>query len=561
MRIIVIGAVAAGTSAAAKARRNNESAEIVIYEKDSDISYSACGMPYYIGGAVSSIDELVPRNVHFFKKKYNIDIRIKKEVINIDSKNKTLQIKDLDTGEIFDDFYDVLIVATGAKAIRPNIDIKDQNVCFNLKSIDDMKMILEYIGNKKPTNITIVGSGFIGLELVDNLFLKKIPVTLIEREDQLNPHFDADVSIYIKKIMDKNMIDYRLSTTIKEVYTDKVITDKGEEIKTDMVIFAIGVKPNVELIKNCGVKIGPFGGITVDKNMKTNIDSIYACGDCIENINLVTGKPIYVPLGSTANKTGRIAGDNASGMKSEFNGILGTFIFKFFDYTFAKTGLSEKEALKAGFDILVSHNIKPNKPTYLGGTDILIKTVARKEDGLILGAQLYGKEGVDKRVDVIATAMSFKAKAADLINLDLAYAPPYSTSKDPVNYTGMIINNIVSRDLKIITAEDLKKDHYKVIDMRDKSNFELEHINNAKSMPLESLRDNICCLDKDDKIVTYCNKGITGNAAQNVLKNSGFKYVYNLSGGYTVYKDNYSKDKFDEWFLKEKLYENSCNNW
>lgn len=540
MRLIIIGAVAGGTSAAAKARRNSEEIEIVIYEKDTFISYSGCGMPYYIGGQVGSIDELTPRDPAFFKTKYNVDIKTYHEIISINSDEKTLQVKNLMSGEIFTDTYDKLIISTGAQAVTPPIEGFDMPHVFKLRNINDMNNIKTFINGKNVKSTVIIGTGFIGLEVCENLKGLGIDITMVEKLPQVTAGLDSDMALYVEDHLEENGVRVFTSTYANEITDNSVILSNGKSINADMVILATGVRPNVELAKQIDVKLGTTGAIHVDERMRTNVADIYSCGDCIEQFHLVTGQPIYSPLGSTANKTGRIAGDSATGGDLSFRGILGTGIFKVFDLTVAQTGLSEREAKEQGFEVVVNHNIKPDKPEYMAGEEMIIKGIADKNTGRLLGTQIIGKEGVDKRIDVFVTAITFKAKAQDLFHLDLAYAPPYSTTKDPVMYTGMILDNIINRGRPLITAQDLIKlinsgEKYQVIDTRAVEQYKAGHVDTAISIPLADLRVAAKDLDKDIPTITYCNKGVTGNAAQNVLINMGFKEVYNISGGHRQY--------------------------
>jgi len=537
MRIVMIGAVAAGTSAAAKARRNNEDAEIVIYEKDSDISYSGCGMPYYIGGVIENVEELTPRNTAFFKKKYNVDILTLHEVLAIHPDEKTLEIKRLSTGEIFIDTYDKLVLATGASSIIPPIKGTDKTNVFTLRNIKDMNKIKAFIEEHNPKSAAIIGTGFIGLEVGENLKRIGIDVTMLERLPQVTPGLDRDMAVYVQEHLHKNGISVLTGAVVQEITNQSVLLSSGKELIADMVLLSTGVRPNTELAKAAGIELGITGAIKVDEKMKTSRDDIYACGDCIEQIHLVTGKPVYRPLGSTANKTGRIAGDSLTGGDLAFRGILGTGIFKIFDLVVGQTGLSEREALELGFEVQVCHNIKPNKPEYMGGKEMVIKGIADKKDGRLLGVQIVGYEGVDKRLDVFVTAITFRAKVEDLFHLDLAYAPPFSTTKDPVMYTGMILDNAIRKGRPLMTQQELASllqsdEKYMLIDAREVEQYKTSHINTAENLPQANLRGAIKQMDKDIIAVTYCNKGVTGNAAQNILINNGFKKVYNLSGGF-----------------------------
>lgn len=541
MRLIIIGAVAAGTSAAAKARRNDEVAEIIIYDKDSFISYSGCGMPYYIGGEVDNEDELTPRDSAFFKSKYNVDILIRHEVLSIDPKKKILEIKDLLTGEIIQDHYDKLIIATGASAAIPSIKGAEQKNVFTLRNIGDMKRIKSYINEYSPKSAVILGTGFIGLEVCENLKELGIDVTLVERLPQVTPGLDGDIAIYVEEHLKRNGVKLFKGISVTEIKEDRVVLEDGREVKADFVLLSTGVRPNTELAVKAGIELGVTGAIKVNEKMMTNVQDIYSCGDCSEQFHVVTGKPVYRPMGSTANKTGRITGDVVTGGNLSFRGILGTGIFKVFGMTVALTGLSEREAKKEGFPVAVCHNIKPNKPEYMGGKEMVIKGIADKDTGRLLGTQIVGYEGVDKRIDVFVTAISYKAQVEDLFHLDLAYAPPFSTTKDPVMYTGMILNNAIHSDRKLISADELEElinsgKNYQLIDARAASQYEKDHIETALNIPHAKLRGSIEKLDKEVITVTYCNKGVTGNAEQNILINHGFKEVYNLSGGHKNFR-------------------------
>ncbi len=536
MRLIIVGAVAAGTSAAAKARRNSEEAEIVIYERDSYISYSGCGMPYHIGGIVKDAKELTPRDPAFFKSKYNVDIFTGHEVISILPDEKSVLVKKLDTGEIVTDRYDRLILATGAAAFVPPIKGVEQPHVFTLRSIGDMNRIEAFMAARSPKAAAIVGTGFIGLELCEELTKLGLSVTLIEKLAQVTPGLDADMAVHVQDYLEQKGVSVLTGIDIQEITATTLAVAGKEPIPADMVLVATGVRPNTVLARQAGVALGASGAILVDERMQTSIKDIFACGDCIEQTHLVTGRPVYRPLGSTANKTGRIAGDCVTGGALTFRGILGTGIFRLFELTVAQTGLTEQEALKAGYETVVCHNIKPDKPEYMGGREMVIKAVADKRSGRLLGAQIVGYEGVDKRIDVFATAITFGAKAEDLFHLDLAYAPPFSTTKDPVMYTGMILDNTI-KNRPLMTAQQLDNlmasgEDFQLIDARVVLQYAKGHIEAAQNLPHAHLREAAEKLNKDTVTVTYCNKGVTGNAAQNILLNKGFKRVYNLSGGY-----------------------------
>ncbi|ONI40211.1 hypothetical protein AN639_12405 [Candidatus Epulonipiscium fishelsonii] len=661
MRILIIGAVAAGTSAAAKARRNDDSAEITIYEQDVDISYSGCGLPYYIGGEIEDIDELTPRNPEFFKKKYNIDVKTSHKVVKVYSSSNTLTVKNINTDEIFMDYFDKLIIATGAVPAIPNIEGIQNNNVFSLRNVQSAKSIRSFIQNNNPRHVVIVGSGFIGFEMLENLMGDGMNVTIVEKQNKLTPSLDNDMSMFLENILVQKGINILKGATLTRLEHDKVVLEvntltnsednkailkmdtltnsednkailkmdtltncedlkvilevdtltkfddhkvplymdtltnhkqdkavfdmdtltnpehdkiisikdtltKTEQVKVilevdtltkinsaksifnskielhaDMVIMSTGIIPNVNIAQEAGVEIGVSGAIKVNDQMQTNFPDIYACGDCIETFSQITGKPVYKPLGSTANKTGRIAGDVVTGGNLRYKGNLGTGIFKLFDLTIANTGLSEAEAVKEGYDIQVCHNIKPDKPSYFKGKEMVIKAIADKKTEKILGVQIIGYDGVDKRIDVFATLITYGAKVDELFHLDLAYAPPFSTTKDPIHYTGMILDNAMNNNRPLITSAELKNlvksgEKVQIIDARVSKQFEKSSVDGAVNMPHATLRDTMKSLEKDTFTVTYCNKGVTGNAAQNILLNNGFTNVCNLSGGHKFYK-------------------------
>jgi len=540
MKIIIIGAVAAGTSAAAKARRNTEDAEITIYEKDSFISYSGCGMPYYLGGEVEKAEELTPRDPAFFQSKYNVEIKIQHEALAIDPASKRVSVKNLLTGEVFSDTYDKLILATGARAVTPPIPGRELGHVFTLRNINDMLRIQSFLVEKKPKSAAIVGTGFIGLEMCESLTRLGLSVTLLEKLPQVTPGLDPDMAIHVQEHLKKNGVTVLTSVSIAKITENSVALADDTSIPAELVLLSTGVRPNTELASAAGVSLGVSGAILVNERMETNLPDVSACGDCTEQFHAVTGKQVYRPLGSTANKTGRIAGDCITGGNLAYRGTLGTGIFRVMGLSVGQTGLSEREAREAGYDVVVCHNTKPDKPEYLGGKEMVIKAVADRTTSRLLGVQIVGYEGVDKRIDVFATAITYGAKTEDLFYLDLAYAPPFSTTKDPVMYTGMILENAINGGRPLMTAGELLErqgagEKVIVVDARIHAQYDKAHVEDAVSIPHADVRSAADSLDKDSVVVTYCNKGTTGNAAQNILINKGFKHVYNLSGGMKQY--------------------------
>jgi NADPH-dependent 2,4-dienoyl-CoA reductase/sulfur reductase-like enzyme/rhodanese-related sulfurtransferase len=546
MKIIVIGAVAAGTSAAAKARRNNDTAQITIYEKDGDISYSGCGLPYYIGGEIEEIDELTPRDAVFFKKKYDIDIHTGHEVLHIDPSKKQVEVRKLASGEVFTDQYDQLVIATGAKSFIPPITGIEKDHVFTLRNVQDARRIKAYIETKAPRSAAVLGTGFIGFEMLENLMHQKIHVTVIEKQNKITPHLDEDMAIYLEQELHKKGVVLKKNANVVEVKETQLVLEDESVIDAELVILATGVKPVTDLAVSAGVELGATKAIAVNAKMQTNVEDIYACGDCIQTFSSITGKPMYHPLGSTANKTGRIAGDSLTRGSLTYKGSLGTGIFKLFDLTIAKTGLSEKEALEEGYAITTCHNIKPDKPSYFNGKEMIIKAVADQNTQKLLGVQIIGKEGVDKRIDVFATLLTYGAKVEELFHLDLAYAPPFSTTKDPVHYTGMILDNALNHNRPLKTTHEVEKmleenQTLQIVDARVEIQYDKAHVESATNMPHGALRKKMEQLDPSLPTVTYCNKGVTGNAAQNILLGNGFKEVYNLSGGHQFYEATHQR--------------------
>lgn len=541
MKIIIIGSVAAGTSVAAKARRNDEQAEITLYNADYDISYSACGIPYFLGGEIDELETLTPRNPAWFKKRYNVDIFIRHEVTSINAEAKKIIVKNLNTNEVKEDNYDVLVFATGASPITPEMNGVKMKHVFQIRTIQNTKAIEKFMKEKQPEKVTIIGAGYIGLEMAEQLKTRGLDVTLVQRSNQVMSHLDKDMAIRVEEHLVKKGVKLLLNEEITAINEAEIHSKSGKVIEADMVILATGVRPNTQLAEEIGVNIGQSGAIAVNSKMQTNIPDVYAVGDVAESYSLITGKPLYRPLGSTANKMGRIAGDVITGGSLEHRGILGTGILRVFDLAVGQTGMTEKEALEEGYSIEILHNIKPARAEYLGGKDLIIKAIADRQTGRILGVQIVGEEGVDKRMDVFVTAITFQAKAEDLFHLDLAYAPPFSTTKDPVMYTGMALQNAIDKKNKLITPSDLSErinngEAIQVIDTRSAKQFQASCVDSAINIALGDLREKSKNLDPLLPTVTYCNSGTTGNAAQNVLRNLGYSDIYNLSGGNKNYQ-------------------------
>jgi len=556
LKIVVVGSVAAGTSAAAKARRGSEDAEIVVYERDTDISYSGCGLPYYLGGRVETIDELTPRDAAWFAQRYGIDVRTGHEVTGVDTAARTVTVRDLATGEAFTDDYDELVLATGVSPVVPPLPGVDADGVFTLRNPSDATAIRQWIETRGARRAVVVGAGYIGLETAEQLTERGLDVTVVEMEAHSMPRMDADVADRVDDELRSRGVELLTRARVTSIETSddgaaravRVEAGAGpgsgdaeRTVETDLVVVAVGVRPNLDLARAAGVRVGETGAIAVDPAGRTSADHVWAVGDVAESFDLITGDPAWVPLGSTANKTGRIAGDALTGGDLEHRGILGTSIVRVFDLAVAQTGLTEDRARAAGFDPVVVHNIKPDRPVYLGGQEMLIKAVADRRTGRLLGAQAVGPSGVDKRIDVLATAITFGAKAEDLFHLDLAYAPTYATTKDPVHYTGMALDGAISGRAALVSAAELDRrrgdgEKMQVVDVRSAKDRAKSAVDDSVHIPLAELRARAGELDPALPTVTYCNKGVTGNAGQNVLRGRGFADVANLSGGNKTYQ-------------------------
>lgn len=539
MRYLIIGAVAAGTTAAMKIRRNDDKADIVIYEKGKDISYSGCSLTYYISNIIKDRKSIVPRDNEYFSK-YGIEVKTLHQVLEIKPNQKKLRIKNFITNDIFEDSYDKLIVATGAEAVLPNLQGVNLEGIFTLRTVEDADRIKAYIASENPKNAVVIGGGYIGLEMVEAFKHLGLNVSLIEKMPQIAPTLDEDMSRLVEEYLKQNGVLVKIGCEVEcfegNGKVNYVVTKDGEKLKADIVLLATGIKPNTKIAQDAGICVLPNGAIEVDEYMRTNIEDIFAAGDCASVYFKLNGKKMYVPLGSTANKMGRIAGENATGGMLKFNGILITSIFKIFDMTVAQTGYTEKLALEDNIDIEVGHISKHNITTaYPGSERMTIKAIVDKKTRKIIGAQIVGGKGVDKRIDVLATAIYANLTVDDLYQLDLAYAPPFSSAKDPVHYVGMVMSNFLDNRKVNITQEKLlqKIDSNQIIivDVRTPEQYQKKHVKNAINIPLEQLHEKMEMLSREKEIVIYCNTGVSSNIAQNILQNNGYTNVLNLSGG------------------------------
>ncbi|HHU62760.1 MAG TPA: CoA-disulfide reductase [Clostridiales bacterium] len=544
MKIVVVGGVAAGASAAAKARRTNEHAHIVLFEKGSYISFANCGLPYYIGDYIKQRDHLLVVTEETFKKRHNIDVRTNHEVIAIDRKNKRVLVKDLTTEKEFYEDYDKLILAPGARPIRPQMENMNLANVFTVTTIPDVDQIKELLSHRRVNEAVVVGGGYIGVETAEALRNVDVNVTIVELSDRILPGFDIEMTSRVMNTMVKNGIEIVLGRKVVKLFgkhsVKMVQLDDGTSIPADLVLLTAGIRPNIELAQQAGLKVNK--GIIVDNRMQTSDPDIYAAGDAVEVTHIVTQKPCWTPLAGPANKQGRVAGANAAGDNKVFKGCLGTSIMKIFDLTLAKTGLTEKEAKDEGLDYEISYTHSANHAEYFPGSRLMsIKLIWEKGTKRVLGAQIVGREGVDKRIDVLATAIYGGFTLFDLEQLDLAYSPPYSSAKDPVIIAGFVAANIARDEANIITAQQLKAaldegEDIDIIDVRTPGEYDAGHIKNARLIPLDELRDRLGELDKNRTIVVYCTVGHRSYHALRILWGHGFKNVKNLSGGYISWR-------------------------
>lgn len=539
MKIVVIGGNAAGASAAVKARRVNEDARILILEKRSYLSFANCGLPYYIGGDIKERNPLLLVTPKLFKNRFDIDVRLNHEAIDIDPKAKTVKVKH--QGKTFTEPYDKLIIATGGTPIRPDIPGMDLDGVTAVFTIEDVDYLQQELGNAKAA--VIVGGGFIGLETAEALLKRGAKTTLVEMLPQLIPDYDPEFSLPVERHLQEKGLEIVLNKSVAAfVGKDKVEEVKlsdGSLLKADLVVMAIGVRPRIELAEKAGIAIGESGGVFVDACMKTNMDDIYAAGDIVESIHLVSGEKVRIPLAGSANKQGRVAGANAAGGKLLFEGVMGTSIIKICDLTVAKTGLSEKEARRLKKNYFVCYSPTLNHAGYYPGAKrLLCKLVVEEFTGRILGAQIVGREGVDKHIDVVSTAIYAGLTVFDLEQLDLAYAPPYGSARAPVIMAGMIASNIIRGESRVITPRQLDEmrqdEDIILLDCRTRKEYEEGSIEGAVLIPCDELRERYHELDKNKKIVIYCKVGYRGNVAYRFLLQKGFD-VYNLTGGISAY--------------------------
>ena len=539
MKVVIIGGVAGGATAAARIRRLSEQAEIVMLERTGYVSYANCGLPYYVGGTIQEEDALTLQTPASFYARYRVDVRIGHEALAIDRAKKRVRVRDLAAGREYEEAYDKLLLAPGAKPVVPASAQAEDGRVFTLRTVEDTLALHDFVIGSKPKRAVVVGGGFIGLETAENLAERGVKVTLLQRGDHVLAPLDRDMSCFLHMELQKRGVDLRLNMPFEGLEMGETLTvrtAKGE-IKTDMAVIALGVTPDTALAKAAGLKLGVKESIAVDAHMRTSDPDIYAAGDAVEAEHFVTGARTLISLAGPANKQGRVAADNICGIPSEYRGGQGSSVIKVFSLTAANTGINEKAARAAGMDCEKVILSPANHATYYPGAQLMaVKVLFERGTLRLLGAQIVGGSGTDKRIDVLATAIRAGMRADALKDLDLAYAPPYSSAKDPVNMAGYMVENIAAGRVKQAFYEELpawRAQGAFLLDTRTRGEYARGHAEGFMNVPLDELRERLGDLPRG-KIVVMCQSGLRSYLACRILAQNGFD-CYNFAGGYRYY--------------------------
>lgn len=543
MKYLIVGGVAGGATVAARLRRMDEKANIILLERGKYVSYANCGLPYYIGGTISERDKLFVQTAEGFRARFNIDIRTEQEVTSIHPNEKTVEVKELATGRTYTENYDKLILSPGAEPLRPSIEGISSNKIFTLRNVPDTDTIKSYVDRNQPRHAVVVGGGFIGLEMAENLHELGLDIAVVEMANQVMAPLDYSMAAIVHQQLIEKNVDLRLEDGVSRFEeTDGGITvhlRSGKQIATDLVILSIGVRPETRLAKEAGLAIGKLGGISVDEYMQTSDPDIYALGDAVEVLNPVTGKPALIPLAGPANKQGRIVADNiVFGNRETYQGTIGTSIAKVFDLTVAAAGANAKLLKREGIAFQSSYTHSASHAGYYpGAVPMSIKILFSPDNGQLLGAQIVGFDGVDKRIEMLAQVIQRKGTVYDLTELEQAYAPPYSSAKDPVNMAGYVAANILTKKVETIHWRDIASlgSDVQLIDVRTADECGLRTIPGAINIPLDELRSRLSEISHDKPIVVTCAVGLRGYLAYRILVQNGFKNVKNLSGGFKTW--------------------------
>ena len=543
MKVVIVGGVAGGATAAARIRRLDEQAEVIVFERSGYISYANCGLPYYIGGVIEDPEDLTLQTPESFWKRFRIQMKVRHEVTAIHPDRKTVSVRNLETGEDFEEAYDQLLLSPGAKPVWPELPGMGSERLFTLRTVEDTFRIKEFINQNRPKSAVMVGGGFIGLEMAENLRQLGMEVTIVQRSRQLMNPFDPDMAAFIHNEVRKHGVKLMLGHSL-EGFREKnsgleVLLRDGVSVSADMVILAIGVTPESTLAKHAGLALGIKGSILVNDRMQTSAPDIYAVGDAVQVKHFVTGADSLIPLAGPANKQGRIAADNICGGDSRYLGSQGSSVIKVFDMTAATTGINEGSAKKAGLHVdKVILSPMSHAGYYPGGKMMTMKIIFEKETYRLLGAQIIGYEGVDKRIDVLATAIHAGLKGNQLKDLDLAYAPPYSSAKDPVNMAGFMIDNLARGQLKqwhLADEEKLPRDGSVILlDTRTAAEYNRGHVAGFRNIPVDELRERIGELEPGKPVYVICQSGLRSYIASRILAGSEYE-TYNFSGGFRFY--------------------------
>lgn len=542
MKTLIVGGVAGGATAAARLRRLDEHAEIIMFERGEYISFANCGLPYYIGGEIKEKSSLTLQTPKSFTARFDVDVRTLSEVIAINAANKTVEVKNIKTGEIYTESYDKLVLSPGAAPIKPKIDGVDNNKVFTLRNIPDTYRIKDYIDQKGPKKAVVVGGGYIGIEMAESLSDAGLEVTVVELMDHVFATIDFDMACDVHNHLRQKGVNLILKDGVKAIEDNNTglkVTLGNGELFCDMVILSVGVRPESGLAVQAGLKVNPRGAIVVNEFMQTSDENIYAVGDAVEITDTVTGEKGFVPLAGPANKQGRIAADNICGIQSRYRGTQGTGILKCFDLTVACTGVTEAKAKQLGLNYEKSFTYSGSHASYYpGAVNMSVKIIFDKSNGKLLGAQIVGYEGTDKRIDVLATALYAGMTIDDLTKLELAYAPPFSAAKDPVNMAGFVAENILTNKTKVFhwdEVSDLPRDgSVTLLDIRTKAEYDNGFIDGFINIPVDELRANLDKVDKSKPAYVTCQVGLRGHTACRILSENGID-CYNLSGGYRLW--------------------------
>lgn len=561
MKILIVGGVAGGASAAARLRRLDETAEIILFEKGEHISFANCGLPYYVGEVIREKEQLVVQTPEAMNIRFNIDVRVFSEVLSIDTEKKELVVKDLRKGTNYRESYDKLILSPGAAPIKPPIPGLEAANVFTMRNIPDTYAIKDFVDTHQPKRAIVVGGGFIGIELAENLVERGIKVTLVELANQVMGPIDFEMAALVHQYLKEKGMEVYLEDGVTSVRQEEnysiVSLTSNTELKADIILLGIGVIPDTKLAKSANLVLGERGGIQVDKNLRTSDPDIYAVGDAIEVIDYVNGHPTLIPLAGPANKQGRIAANHILGRQDEYTGTQGTSVLKVFDVTVSSTGNNEKilKRFQIPYEKSYTHSLS-HAGYYRGATTISLKLLFSPIDGKILGAQAIGQAGVEKRIDVIATAIRAGMTVYDLEKLELSYAPPYSSAKDPVNMAGYVASNILKGDHKIIHWDEIKqvdKENALLVDVRTPIEFGMGSIEDAINIPLDELRGRLQEIPKNKELILFCQIGLRGYLAYRILVQNGFTNLKNLSGGYKTYTTAMQEQSNRDIFRYEEL--------